>query len=322
MTGGSGLLGGAIASAGRKAGYDMVVGYNSHTLDDSSSIKLDIIDDQSVSKAIEKEKPDVVIHAAAMTDVDRCEMKPTLAYDVNVEGTRNIVRVLKKSKAFLINVSTDYVFSGTKGNYSEEDKTGPVNVYGSLKLEAETMVSTSLDDWCTVRPSVIYGSSPAVGKTNFVLWLINKLRNSEHVDIVTDQIVSPTLNTSLAEMILEVAERRTIGMLHLTGATQMSRFDFAMEIAERFDLDTDLIRPVTSEEMSWVARRPINSSLDVSKATRVLGVKPLRVKEAVLLLKGEMEARGGMKGLLLAGGHGTRLRPPNLNRKQAHAPHS
>lgn len=76
------MLGGAIASAGRKAGYDMVVGYNSHTLDDSSSIKLDIIDDQSVSKAIEKEKPDVVIHAAAMTDVDRCEMKPTLAYEI------------------------------------------------------------------------------------------------------------------------------------------------------------------------------------------------------------------------------------------------
>jgi dTDP-4-dehydrorhamnose reductase len=124
--------------------------------------------------------------------------------------------------------------------------------------------------------SVIYGSTPATGKIDFALWLLNKLKRREKVKIVTDQTISPTLNTSLANMILEVLERRLTGIFHLVGATRLSRYEFADLLAQAFNLDSALMTPVTSEEIPWIARRPKDSSLNVNKAKQTLKRKPLK----------------------------------------------
>ena len=227
-----------------------------------------------VDEAFKTIKPDVVVHAATLTDVDKCETNKELAWKINVEGTKNIVEAAQSAGSFLIYISTDYVFSGEKGNYKETDKPDPINYYGLTKLKAEEIVQTQ-PEYFIGRPSVIYGSTPAAGKVNFALWLIETLRKGERVKIVTDQWNTPTLNTNLAEMTLEVIERRLTGIYHTCGATRVSRLDFAEQIADAFDLDKSLIDSVLSSQFTWPAKRPMDSSLDTSKAQKTLKHKPL-----------------------------------------------
>jgi len=223
-----------------------------------------------------------------MTNVDKCEQEKALASMVNMEGTRNIAEQSKKYNFFMIYVSTDYVFSGTKGLYKETDETNPINNYGLTKLKGEKIVKKLLKEWCIVRPSVIYGSTPAAGKVNFALWLIQNLRQKEAVKIITDQWVSPTLNTNLAEMILEITERRLNGIYHLAGATSLNRYKFAQLIADTFNLQKTLIIPANSNEMNWIARRPKNTTLNVEVTSRTLKNKPLEIEEALGRLKEEI----------------------------------
>src|SRR5674476_165612 len=240
-----------------------------------------------VQEIFKKIKPDIVVHAATLTDVDKCELNKELAWKVNVEGTRNIVEAAKNAGSFLVYISTDYVFSGDKGNYKETDKPGPINYYGLTKLKAEEIVQTQ-KEYFIGRPSVIYGSTPAAGKVNFALWLIETLRKGERVKIVTDQWNTPTLNTNLAEMTLEVVERKLTGIYHLCGATRISRFEFAEQIADVFSLDKSLIDKVPSSQFTWPAKRPMDSSLDTSKAQQTLQHKPLEMDMALKQLKFEL----------------------------------
>ena len=233
-------------------------------------------------------KPEIVIHAGALSNVDKCEENKELAWKINVEGTRYIAELSRKHNAFIIHVSTDYVFSGNKGMYTESDRTNPINYYGKTKLEAEKIVQNLIPECCIARPSVIYGSEPAAGKINFALWVLNKLRKGEQLRIITDQIISPTYNTNLADMILEIAQKRLTGIYHLSGASPLNRYDFACLLAETFNLDKNLIKPATSEEMNWKAQRPKNTSLNVEKASRVLNKKPQKIEDALNQLKKEL----------------------------------
>lgn len=250
-------------------------------------VKLDVSNKEIVEQAFQQVKPDVVVHAATLTDVDKCELNKELAWKINVEGTKNIVDAAKTTGTFIIYISTDYVFNGEKGCYTESDKPDPINYYGLTKLKAEELVKNQ-NSYFIARPSVIYGSTPAAGKVNFALWLIETLHKKEHAKIVTDQFNTPTLNTNLAEMTLEVAERRVTGIFHLCGATRVSRFQFAQLIAETFNLDSSLIDPVSSSQFKWPAKRPMDSSLDTSKARQTLNNKPLEIHEALKQLKTEL----------------------------------
>ena len=196
----------------------------------------------------------------------------------------------KNAGSFLIYISTDYVFSGQKGCYKEADKPDPINYYGLTKLKAEEIVQTQ-SDYFIARPSVIYGSTPAAGKVNFALWLIETMRKGQRVKIVTDQWNTPTLNTSLAKMTLEVIESKLTGIYHLSGATRVSRLMFAEQIADAFDLDKGLIDSVLSSQFTWPAKRPTDSSLDTTKAQKTLRDKPLTMDEALKQLKVELSQK-------------------------------
>jgi dTDP-4-dehydrorhamnose reductase len=163
----------------------------------------------------------------------------------------------------------------------------PINYYGLTKLKAEEASLKILPNCCIARTSVIMCNS-AAGKINFALWLLNKLKSREKLRIVTDQWVSPTLNSSLADMVLDVVQQRLSGVLHLCGASRVSRYDFALALAKMFSLDASLIEPVLASSLNWSARRPMDSSLDVSKAQRLLHVKPLELTSALMSLKKEM----------------------------------
>ena len=290
ITGASGLYGSKLAQMALAKNIEV---YSSDIQGLSiygSFVKLDISGKEQVEEAFKTIKPDVVVHAATLTDVDKCETNKELAWKVNVEGTKNIVEAAKSAGSFLIYISTDYVFSGEKGNYKETDKPDPINYYGLTKLKAEEIVQTQ-KEYFIGRPSVIYGSTPAAGKVNFALWLIETLGKGERVKIVTDQWNTPTLNTNLAEMTLEVIERRLTGVYHTCGAIRVSRLEFAEQIAEAFGLDKSLIDKVLSSQFTWPAKRPMDSSLDTSKAQKTLQHKPLDMSQALKQLKLEFSQK-------------------------------
>ena len=288
VTGASGLLGTRICQLAAKQNYEVYSAHGEHIPQFGIPIKLDITDGAALKQIFNKTKPDVIVHSAALTDVDKCEKQKDLASKINVKSTSNIARLCHKHNCFLVYVSTDYVFNGEKGNYKETERTAPINHYGLSKLKGEQEVKQSRAEHCIARTSVIYGSIPAAGKINFALWLIEKLRKKEETKTVTDQWNSPTLNTNLAEMVLEIVERRTTGTFHLAGATRLSRYEFAQKIAETFNLDKNCLLPTSSKEMQWLAKRPKDSSLNVDKAKQALKNKPLRISEALSKLKMEM----------------------------------
>jgi dTDP-4-dehydrorhamnose reductase len=290
ITGASGLYGSKLAEIAVARNFEVYSCDIQNLSVYGNFVKLDISDKGLVEEALRKIKPDVVVHAATLTDVDKCELNKELAWKVNVEGTKNIVEAAKSTGSFLIYISTDYVFSGEKGRYKETDKPDPINYYGLTKLKAEEIVQTQAE-YFIARPSVIYGSTPAAGKVNFALWLIETLLKRERVKIVTDQWNTPTLNANLAEMTLEVIERRLTGTYHLCGATRVSRLEFAELIADAFDLDKTLIDSALSSQFKWPAERPVDSSLDTSKAQETLQNKPHEIGEALKRLKFELSQK-------------------------------
>jgi dTDP-4-dehydrorhamnose reductase len=287
VTGASGLLGSSFLTM-YASSYEICSFYNKHTPLAGIPIRIDLTDFDLLDRVVRSRKPDVILHAAALTDVDLCEREKELAMKVNHEVTARLASLAKESGAFMVYVSTDYVFDGSKGSYREEDEPNPINHYGYSKLKGEEAVKETLEQFCIARASVLYGPSPCVGKTNFALWLIDMLGKREKVNVLVDQYVSPTLSSNLAEMLNEVIERRLTGIYHLSGATRVSRYEFARKLCNVFHLDDSLLRPASMKEMSWIARRPIDSSLDVSKAMQRLNKKPLNIDDALARLKEEM----------------------------------
>lgn len=288
ITGASGLLGSKLCEIAIIKKHEVYSAYNKHEPLHGNPIKFDVSDKKAIERIFEKIKPKAVVHAAALTNVDRCESAKEPAWNVNVKGTENVATACRNHQAFLVYISTDYVFDGEKGMYKENEKPTPINYYGFTKLKGEESVRSLTDNYCITRASVIYGTIPATGKVNFLLWLLKKLKNEEETKIVTDQWNSPTLNTNLAHMLQEILERKITGIYHLAGATRLSRYEFAKLVADTFDLDTSLMRPISSKELSWIAQRPKDSSLNVTKACQTLINKPLKVSEALEVMKKEM----------------------------------
>lgn len=290
VTGAGGLLGSRLTELAVSKGYDVYATYLNHLPPSGHVVKMDITDRHQVFKIVEKTRPDILVHCAALTNVDVCEVKRELALKVNARGTQFIAKAAKNIGSYLVYISTDYVFDGEKGRYREEDKPNPVNFYGYSKLLGERAVTEIGGDHLIVRASVIYGSRPAGGKKNFALWLIENLKAGHEVKVLTDQYVSPTFNTNLAAMILDAIEKGVTGVLHMAGATRASRFKFAVKLAKEFGFDGSLIKRATMNEMRWVAKRPRDTSLDVSKAKNMLEVKPMKLSDTLKALREEIKS--------------------------------
>ncbi|MFB6208220.1 MAG: dTDP-4-dehydrorhamnose reductase, partial [Candidatus Nanohaloarchaea archaeon] len=225
VTGINGQLGSSIAEKEEVIGLDL----------NDAEISADISDEE-VIEMITNEDPDCIVHAAAYTDVDGAEENPEKAFEVNVEGTENVVKAAEETGAHLIYISTDYVFDGGKGDYTEEDEPHPLNVYGETKLEGENAVKDSDIAWSILRPSVIFDGK----HDNFFTWAKNELETSGEVQVVKDQICSPTLASNLADMVLEVAERGITGTLHTAGRSQVSRYEAVKIMKEELNLEGEV----------------------------------------------------------------------------------
>jgi len=298
VIGGGGQLGSKIIEKA-KDHFDVYATYMTREvpLDPSRIYRVDKTDREGVATLFQGLKPKVVIDTAALHNVDYCETHKDEAWAVNADGTRNVAEACKKHDAKMVFVSTDYVFDGAKGNYGEGDPTNPVNYYGLSKLEAEKAVAQTCENHVIARPSVIYSWVPPAqrqlqsssGKPlNFAMWLIQKLSNKEPVRIVTDQYGSPTLADSLAETLIRLSESDHTGTYHITGKTRLSRYDFAVKIARRLGLDESFVSSITTDQLKQVAKRPMDSSLNVEKVEKHLNIKMLTIDEALNIISKQM----------------------------------
>jgi dTDP-4-dehydrorhamnose reductase len=248
-----------------------VAGIDRYVPEDQRDLAVDITQKEHTLESIASVAPNVVVHTAAETNVDRCESERDLALRINVDGTANIADACLKVEAKLMLVSTDYVFDGNKGNYAETDEPNPISFYGLTKLEAEQITASTSPNSLIIRTSVLYGWHPT--KLNFATWILKGLRERQTLEVANDHINSPTLADNLADAIHRAIERNSQGILHIAGNERISRFDFARKMAKQFDLDESLLVPVGMKDLNWIARRPRDSSLNVGKAEKELGIE-------------------------------------------------
>jgi dTDP-4-dehydrorhamnose reductase len=280
----SGLLGNKIYNLA-KNDYQVFGTYNTHKPSIENIYMLDVTKRNEVFKLIENVKPDFVIDTHALHNVDYCELHPEEAWLVNVEGTKNVAEACKTFSCKYIFISTDYVFDGKKTTpYTEKDKPNPLNYYAKTKLIAEEAIKFLTSDYIIARTAVLFGLG-GLGKEPFATWLIKKLKNREEVKAVIDQYNNPTLVDNLAEILLTLCEKDKVGLFHITGRTNLNRYEFSIKIAERFGLNKELIKPITTPELNQIAPRPRKVALDVSKVERATKVKTLTIDEALDNLK-------------------------------------
>ena len=245
---------------------------------------LDITNRRQLGFQITFYHPEVIINAAAYTDVDGCEIHRDKAWATNVGGVKNLVNFCMKQKIKLIHLSTDYIFNGKNGPYSEDDPPDPVNFYGETKLQSEKMIKESEIDFLIIRTNVLYGFGKNV-KSNFLLWLLDKLSQNEKIKIVTDQFNNPTLADNLSSCILEMVKKNISGIYHIAGSEYLSRYDFATKVADKFNFDKNNILPTKTELLQQEAKRPHKGGLRIDKVQKILKTQLLGVDAGLDYIK-------------------------------------
>jgi dTDP-4-dehydrorhamnose reductase len=283
VTGASGLLGNKIIKV---AGKHQVFPTHQTRPCFQDSVKMDITSENEVKKVFSRVKPDVLLHAAAETNVDKCENNMKQAWRTNTDGTRILAEACNKTNVAMVYISTDYVFDGEKGRYIEEDEPTPINYYGLTKLMGEKHVRELCESYTILRTSVLYGTHP--DKPNFATWTIASLLQGKPLTIVEDHYNSPTLADNLAQVATEAIEKGLYGVYHAAGNERISRYNFALKIAETFNLDASLMRPIRMSELkAWTAKRPKDSSLRVNKIQKEIEVELLDITRGLAEMKKE-----------------------------------
>ena len=271
IIGGSGLVGSTLARyAMDDCDLHVTVNKNIIAPNGTRLTKIDLLEDRlAITNLIKNITPDIVVNTAAHSSVDLCETNPGLADLLHVEITRDIVTACHDINSKLIHFSTDAVFDGKLNRkYTEEDIPNPINHYGKTRLAAESVVLEASNLNVILRTSVIYGWHE---RSRFTNWIIQSLRDKKMVDPFVDQYNTPTLVDDLVKSILKIIELNVSGLYHAVGKTCLSRYEFALGIADKFGLDRSLIKPVTSTEKKQDAPRPFKSCLDAQKLEKKIG---------------------------------------------------
>lgn len=291
VTGANGLLGQTIVKQLLEKDYKVIAtGRGNDRIDISTKDylyrDLEITDGPSIEQFILEQRPQLIVHAAAMTQVDQCELNKQDCYNINVTATRFIIDAAKAIGSRFIFVSTDFVFDGIGGPYSENDECGPVNYYGSTKLVAEKAVMESDLDYAIVRTILVYGVVAATGRTNILGFVKQNLETNNPIKMVTDQVRTPTFVDDLARGIILIIEKKGKGIYHLSGEEEMTPYDIAVETAKYLGLNESLISKSSSEEIKQPAIRPAKTGFNISKAKKELGYKPRSFQEGLSELFG------------------------------------
>ncbi len=265
VTGASGLLGSNIIMYIQRESEDVAAIFNSKPIffKNIQCVKADLTNEDKIKEIIHSLEPDHIIHCAALTDVDRCEQYPSDAFKLNVDATRYIAEAAYEINASLFYISTDSVFDGKKGNYTESDSPKPVNTYAKSKLQGESEIMKVDAEYCIARTNIFGWNLQE--KFSFSEWILNRLETKQIVPAFCDVTYSPLLVNDLAVIIRDMIKNNSTGLYHIGSTESCNKFEFACKLADLFDLDKSLIHPVVVNDISLIAKRPKNMSLNTTK---------------------------------------------------------
>ncbi|UHG94866.1 SDR family oxidoreductase [Spirosoma oryzicola] len=245
---------------------------------------MDITNRQVVLETIRHLRPDIVIHGAAMTDADRCEVEKTRCWKHNVHAVEYIVEACDTINAFLLYISTDFIFDGLTGPYDENSQPNPINFYGESKQAGELVVRKSNLRWSIVRTMLLYGTPHYDGRSNIVTWIKQTLEEGKKIKVVDDQWRTPTLIDDLAVGCYMIIDKVVTGIFNISGYEIFTPYDLATRIARYFGLDKSLITRVDTTKLIQVARRPQSTILLIDKARNELQYNPKTFDEGLAML--------------------------------------
>tara|TARA_B100001996_G_scaffold380465_1_gene367956 strand:- start:1160 stop:2035 length:876 start_codon:yes stop_codon:yes gene_type:complete len=281
LTGAFGQLGTALRRVFSKNSDFNIILTSLKIPNSESGISLDVRNKVSINEIFKSFDIDIIIHLAALTDVDECEKNPIKAKEININGTKNFC---ENFDGYFVYISSDYVFDGKNGPYSENNPVRPINIYGATKLEAEKVVLSKSGDNLIIRSNVIYDYN-LNSKASFLNWIIESLKNNKKIKVVNDQYNNPTSADSLAIAIYKSIKNKLNGVAHWADKEIVNRYEFSIKIAKVFDLDAGLISPISSDELNQLARRPLNSGLSSGFLSKKINMKPSRLDDSLSIIK-------------------------------------
>ena len=250
---------------------------------------MDITDREQVNDVIAQVKPDVIVHGAAMTNVDQCEFEKENCWAQNVKAVEYIVEACQQHNIFLCHVSTDFIFDGADGPYTEEGEANPLSFYGWSKYAAEKVVEHSKLRWAIARTVLVYGIAYDMSRSNIILWVKKSLEEKKNIKVVTDQWRTPTLAEDLAMGCFLIADQEAEGIFNISGKDLLTPYEMAIMTAEYFGLDKSLIAQADSSTFTQPAKRPARTGFVLDKSQTVLGYTPHSFTEGIAILAGQLK---------------------------------
>ncbi|HKV27020.1 MAG TPA: SDR family oxidoreductase [Candidatus Acidoferrales bacterium] len=284
ITGATGLLGSNLIRQAAES-YE-VIGWSRSSAGMLSSCTfacVDLVNADATRRRLRELRPDVIVHCAAMTDVDRCEREPDVARAINVEATQTLAEWCAQSSARFIFISSDSVFDGRRGHYHEDDQPAPINEYARTKLCAEEVAKGCCRDALILRTN-FYGRN-FNQKLSLGEWMLEKLTRRERLPAFAGVRFTPLLVNHLGRIILELIARGAKGVFHAAARNDCSKYEFALLIAKTFGLPGDDVLPAQLKDFGFRAQRPKNTTLAVDKISRFLGKEMPSVEEGLRSFK-------------------------------------
>lgn len=248
--------------------------------------EMDIENKAQVAEVLEMYKPNVVIHTAAMTQVDDCEFEKESCVSLNIKAVKTLAELSTEMGFHLVHLSTDFIFDGTKPMYTEEDEANPLSYYGWSKLEAEKMVIENAKSWSILRTVLVYGQVADMSRSNIILWAYNTLKDKKVAKVVFDQFRTPTLAEDLAQGCFLAASQKAQGIYNIAGEDYLNIYELVENVAGMFNFSMENIEKVSSTTLNQPAKRPPITGLDISKARKELGYTPHSLTEGIQIVLG------------------------------------
>jgi dTDP-4-dehydrorhamnose reductase len=245
---------------------------------------LDITDADACVSVIGNYRPDAIIHAAAMTQVDACETERELCDSINIQGTRNMIRAIGNGNTHFVHISTDFIYEGDEEEYFEDSKVTPLSYYGESKWESEKLFKKVNFPYSILRTVLVYGVLEDLSRSNIVLWAKGALEKGKEINVVDDQYRCPTLAEDLALSCLQVIEENAIGVFHVSGKEFMSILELVIQIADYWKLDKNLINPIKTSSLNQAATRPVKTKLNINKAIKQFNYQPKSFSQGLALV--------------------------------------
>lgn len=294
ITGATGKVGEAITKfLSKETDWDLVLqttsGETIRIFNNKTKVaKFNLSDKKLLREIILQEKPDVIINTSAMTNVDLCETEKKAASDINTKVVETLVKVANKLNAKLITFSTDYIYNGEKGPYSEYDIPDPLSYYGKTKLAAENFVIGNIVNYAIIRTNVVYGYS-SYGKSDFIRWVLESLLAKKEIKIINGQYCNPTFADDIAYGVFKIIEKNLRGIYNIAGKDYLNRYEIACKIAETLNLNKNLITEVDYKTLQQAAKRPHKGGLITLKAESEFGFTFSTLSAGLLSLKLQMK---------------------------------